>query len=106
MGGVVACAAVKVYVTTWPHKKGWRLWVFRDLVLIHEQDFERKAEAKTAATFWRRKLRFAMFLILLYLITPPVGWACAGNSDMLRDPAAVRGAILAGQCTPFVVEAL
>ena len=47
-----------------------------------------------------------MFLLLLYFITPPVGWACAGNSDMLRDPAAVRGAILAGQCTPFVVEAL
>lgn len=45
-----------------------------------------------------------MLLVLTYLFFPTFGWACAGNSDMLRDPAAVRGAILAGQCTPFIVE--
>jgi hypothetical protein len=47
-----------------------------------------------------------MILLLVWSLMPSVGWACSGNSDMLRSPPAVYGSILSGQCEPFLVDAL
>lgn len=47
-----------------------------------------------------------MNAILLWYLLPSIGWACSGNSDMLRSPPAVYGAILTGQCEPFLVDDL